>query len=198
MAYKVKTSGAPSMVFRTYACDSAGTAAEHTFELMMKPEEHPSFCPVCGYSVDQRSRPRPSKVSIGGKGNLAKAVDMTYRALEESSADRAAALNNPNMKITDMKDRLREGDVAAVMPSNSVTQFMQAADAHNIRYGWGGGSMGTPAFHSATPTPLPPNQITGAGHEALWVIQGNQGRTHAATQALTTAKAQVNKPTGGG
>ena len=137
------------------------------------------------------------ELSLGGKGNLAKAVDMTYRALEDSSAARAAALNNPQMKITDMKDRLREGDVAAVLPNNSVTQFMGAADRHNIRYGWGGGSMGTPACHSTAPSPLPANQITGAGHSALWAVQGDQGRTHATQRAMVSAAGQINKPGNG-
>lgn len=191
MAYKVKVSGSGSVI-RTYACNSAGTGEEHEFEVKLKSGEHPKFCPVCGYAVDQRSKPRPKKMSLGGSA-LARSVDRTYRSLEETSAQRAAAMNNPGLKITDMKDRLREGDVAAVMPHNSVTNFMDTANHHNIRYGWGGGSMGTPAFHNASPLPVPQNTWTGPGHVSLSAIQGESGRAHQMTRAQTQLAGQINK-----
>ena len=195
LAYKVKTSGSGSVV-RTYACDSGGTAEEHVFDVMLRSDEHPKFCPQCGFSVDQRSKPRPSKVSIGGSA-IARSVDMTYRALEDGSAARAEAVGNPNLKITNMKDRLREGDSAAMLPNNSVTQFMGLAAESNIRYGFGGGSMGrNVSLNTASPAPIPTNAITGAGHSALWAIQGEQGRTHQMTRNQAAVVGQVNKGKG--
>jgi hypothetical protein len=191
MPYKVRTSGS-GLIIRTYACDSGGTAEEHVFDVRLRANEHPKFCPQCGFSVDQRSKPRPSKVSIGGSA-IGKSVDGMYRHLEETSAVRAAAVNNPNLKITNMKDRLREGDVAAVMPNNSVTRFMQVAEQSNIRYGFGGGSVGAPAFQSSTPLPVPQNTWTGPGHEALAAIQGEQGRTHQLTRVQAAVGGRLNK-----
>lgn len=178
-----------SYIIRTYACDSAGTAEEHIFEVMLKSGEHPKFCPQCGFSVDQRAKPRPAKMSIGGAA-ITKSVDRTYRMLEKTSKDHP----NPQMRITNMKDHLREGDVAAVLPNNSVTQFMQVAGQHNIGYGFGGGAMGSAAMlQTRSPTPVPQNTWTGPGHVGLSAIQGDQGRTHHMTKAQTQLAGQVNK-----
>lgn len=190
MAYKVKTSGS-GLIIRTYACDSGGTADEHVFDVRLRADEHPRFCPHCGFSVDQRSKPRPSKVSIGGKA-ITKAVDMTYRSLEETSARRAGAVGNPQLKITNMKDRLREGDVAAVMPNNTVTHFMGEASNRGVNYGWGGGG-GLIAPTLTAPAPVPQNAFTGPGHVSLSAIQGEQGRTHQMTRAQAAIGGQINK-----
>ena len=191
MAYRVKTSGS-GHVIRTYACDSAGTAEDHVFEVRLRSDEHPKFCPQCGFAVDQRSKPRPSKVSIGGKP-ITRAVDMTYQELERGSAERAAAVNNPNLKITNMKDRLREGDVAAVLPSNAVTGFMADASRKGVNYGWGGGGQ---MVQFANPTPVPTNTWTGPGHVALSGIQGDQGRTHQNNKMAAAVTGQLNRRRG--
>jgi hypothetical protein len=191
--YKVKPTRGSGTVIRTYACTSAGTADEHVFDVQLRSGEMPKFCPHCGFSVDQRSKPRPSKVSIGGKA-IVRAVDMTYRALEEGSAQRAAAVGNPALKITNMKDRLREGDIAAVLPNNSVTQFMGVAEQSNIRYGFGGGSMGRHvSLNTRSPTPVPQNAFTGAGHVSLSAIQGDEGRTHQMSKMQAAVVGQINK-----
>lgn len=191
--YKINPTKGSGYVMRTYACDSAGTSEEHVFDVRLRSDEHPRFCPHCGFAVDQRSKPRPSKVSIGGSA-VARAVDMTYRSLEEGSAQRAAAVNNPQLKITNMKDRLREGDVAAVLPNNSVTQFMGVAEQANIKYGFGGGSMGRHvSLNMASPSPVPQNAFTGPGHVSLSAIQGDQGRTHQMSRNQVAVVGQINK-----
>ena len=178
-------------VMRTYACDGAGKLAEHTFELMQKREDGPpGFCPHCGAKVGNVI-PLPAKMSIGGKA-ITKAVDRMYRSVEASSAERAELAGNPGLKITDMNDRLREGDVAAKMPRNSVTNFMEFAGERGVKYGWGGG-MSTGVAFNGTPTPVPQNAWTGPGHVALSGIQGQDGRTHESVRHAMVGAGQVNK-----
>jgi hypothetical protein len=59
----------------------------------------------------------PPLVSIGT--HKGKAVDLTYRQLERSGEIRAEMTGDPSMKITNLKDNLREGDVAAMAPQPS-------------------------------------------------------------------------------
>jgi len=179
-----------SYVFRTYACDGGGQLEEHTFELMQdRTEGPPAYCPKCGRKVS--STPRPARIAIGG-AVITKAVDSTYRALEAQGQAAFERTNNPNMKITNMNDHLREGDVAAKMPDNSISRFMRQADGKGVTYGWGGGgSMIAPA--TTTPLPIDYRGYTGAGHAALSAIQGNQGRTAQEARLAATVKGQINK-----
>jgi hypothetical protein len=72
----------------------------------------PDFCQSCGSYVGTDPDFVPSKLNIGGSA-LARATDQAYRDLEASPAG-----------ITDLKDNLREGDVAAkpVQPSQEYLQ----------------------------------------------------------------------------
>lgn len=189
-------------LFRTYECDSGGEAIEpHRFELMLKSDEHPSFCPVCGASVEGAS-PVPGTKNVG-KSDINKSVDIVYRSLEESSAERAEMTGNSNFKITNMKDNLREGDVAAVPLNNSVTQFMGDAGSLGVKYGWGGGasggaapSPGNPSFNQkALPVKADPGLqgFTGPGHQSLSAIQGELGRNHVGTKAAMVHAGRMNK-----
>ena len=180
------------LIFRTYACDSGGENPEHTFELMQDRDEGPpKFCPTCGCPVDPDTETVPGTHSIGGS-NIVKGVDLTYRLLEESGAERAAITGNPNFKITNMKDHLREGDVAAVLPRNTVTNFMADAEQRGVRYGFGGGAgMG---MQTASPTPVPTSGYTGPGHVALSGIQGDSaGSAHLNSRAVMVGAGQINK-----
>jgi hypothetical protein len=180
-----------SYVFRTYACDGGGTMEEHTFELMQERSEGPPrYCPRCGRVV-ARSAPRPAKIAIGGAA-ITKSVDSTYRLLEDTSAQRAAAANNPQLKITNMKDHLREGDSAAFMPVNDVTRFMAKAGESGVHYGWGGfGNMISPV--TTTPSPINYNTWSGPAHSTLSMIQGEGGTTHRDTRLQAQIRGQQNK-----
>jgi hypothetical protein len=96
------------------------------------------------------------------------------------------------MKITNMKDHLREGDIAAMMPDNSISRFMRDAGGRGVGYGWGGGgSMIAPA--TTQPTPINYTGWTGPGHPALSAIQGDQGRIHREARMAATLRGQANK-----
>jgi len=190
---------------RTYECDNGGEGEPHQFEMMIKSDEHPSFCPTCGNPIeDVKVIPGTKHV---GKSNINKAVDMTYRALEESSAVRAEAAGNPNFKITNMKDNLREGDVAAMPIRNSVTQFMDEAGSQGAKFGWGGGAAAAssapiaqvnPNFKAQAGAVKPDgvlNGMTGPGHVALSAIQGDRGQTHIGKRAEQVHAGRLNKGT---
>jgi hypothetical protein len=85
----------------------------------------PKFCPLCGSYVGGDPDFVPTQANIGTiKGKIG---DITYRQLEADSAARAEAAGNPAMKITDMNETPREGDIAAKPVKNTVTQYMDAA-----------------------------------------------------------------------
>lgn len=179
-------------IFRTYGCDSGGEAEEHTFELMQSSDEGPpKFCPKCGNAIDPEIEAVPGTHAIGGS-NIVKGVDMTWKLLQESGEERAEITGNPNFKITDMKDHLREGDVAAMLPRNSVTNFMDSASQMGVNYGFGGG--GAMGLQTSNPTPVPTTGYTGPGHVALAGIQGDlAGSAHLHSRAAMTSTGQINR-----
>ena len=77
-------------------------------------EEIPNFCPHCGAFVgDDSDKPEVAAPMIATA--LGKSGDQVYRQLEASSG------------ITNLKDGLREGDVAGIPVKNTVTEFAEAA-----------------------------------------------------------------------
>jgi hypothetical protein len=163
-------------VFRTYSCDGGGEGEPHRFEVMLASGDHPKFCPQCGCEVDASALPVPAKIAVGGSA-IARSTDQTYRLLETSSAARAAELDAPHLKITDMNDTLRHGDVAAKAPQNAVTRFAAEAKAGlGINYlQWGGGMGGA---RVGPPIPAGAGQAySGPGHVALQALQpGHEAR----------------------
>jgi len=85
----------------------------------------PDFCPKCGSYVGGDPDFVPSKVTI--RSALGKSGDQTYRMIEQSSEVRAQMAGDPSLKVTNIKDNLREGDVAAIPVKNAVTEYQQAA-----------------------------------------------------------------------
>jgi len=159
---------------RSYSCDGGGEAEPHEFEVMLKSGEHPKFCPVCGCEVDAEALPLPAKIAIGGSA-IARATDQTYRLLESSTAARAAELGAPALKVTDLKDNLREGDVAAKPPPNNiVTNFArEAKERFGINYMGFGGGFASPGARVGSPIPAgaPGQAYAGPGHIALAAAQ---------------------------
>lgn len=159
-------------VVRTYGCEECSAQ----FEMFQTSDEGPpKFCPQCGAEFDPDADPIPSRIAIGGSA-IAKSTDLTYRQLEDSSAARAAELGAPSLKITDLRDNLREGDVAAKgPPDNVITRFDREAVAQGRKpmTAWGGG-FATPGARVAAPIQGAGGNFVGPGHIAL---QGAQ-ETH--------------------
>jgi hypothetical protein len=167
-------------VFRTYSCDGGGEGSPHQFEVMLASGEHPRFCPQCGCEVDPEALPIPSKIAVGGSA-IARATDMTYSLVESSSAARAAELGQPGLKVTDMNDNLRHGDVAAKRLPVSAEFASFERERQNLglpsMVGWGGGLAASgdirgggrvaPPIQGDSPT----QKFAGPGHIALHALQ---------------------------
>lgn len=110
------------MRFQHYRCPDCG----QTFKFAHHPNDAPppDYCPLCNSYVGADVPPEfvPQAPAIGGKR---KSADLVYRQMEEASIHRAreaaelAGVSESEMahlKITNMKDNLREGDIAAVTP----------------------------------------------------------------------------------
>lgn len=118
----------------------------------------------------------PPLVSIGT--HKGKAVDLTYRQLEKSSEVRAEMAGDPSLKVTNLKDNLREGDVAAFAPQpskeyQSQVEAMAAATGQGISH-WQSAPMGASTSQVLSYAKSGPDrQSTGAG--VLAAIQGGNG-----------------------
>lgn len=121
-------------VYRTYQCPSC----EKYFDFLHHPNDEPppSFCPLCGADVSGKKTRRRIKQVDGllspglsdrvkklpsHERKVSKSADMVYRGMENASdqrmKDAADVLGvHPstlsNMKLTNMKDNMREGDLA--------------------------------------------------------------------------------------
>lgn len=125
-------------VTRTYQCpDCEGT---FSFLHLKSDEPPPDYCAKCGAWMGEEPEPMPSAPFISKPQN--KAGDVVYRQMEKDSAARAEMTGDPTLKLTDLKDNLRAGDVAAkTSVNNPVSNYMEAARAEGADYGWGAGNV---------------------------------------------------------
>jgi len=118
-------------IVRRYQCPDC--EKEFTFMHMTKDEPTPEHCPNCGNFMGTEPIKLPSFAAI--KSQKTKNADKTYRDMEAGSevrAELAAEMTGGSksdfsaMKITDLKDNIRPGDVPAKLPSNPVSEMMDA------------------------------------------------------------------------
>jgi len=201
----------PKWIWRTYQCPGrklkSGPIEPHEFEVMEDRDERATFCPKCGRDLSKLPiETIPGGGHIGGSA-IAKGVDLTYRLVEESSAERAELAGNPNLRVTNMRDHLREGDVAVpavAMPNNAVTQFAAQSEVRGFQPGWGGGFMAGAFAGQASPVTVNERGYTGPTHEALSAVQGGSapgapdaGGAHRATRAEMIKAGTINKTADG-
>lgn len=118
-------------IVRRYECPDCH--AEFKFMHMTKDESAPDYCPQCGNFMGTGPIELPSFINI--KSQRTKNADKTYQDMETGSETRqqlAAEMTGldkadfNSLKITDLKDNLKPGDIAAKMPSNPVSEMMDA------------------------------------------------------------------------
>lgn len=125
---------------RTYRCPSC----EGQFDFMHHPtsEPPPRFCPLCGYDTEGDAPLASGITAPHIQKSISRAGDATYRQMEgqaEERMDMAAQMTGldrsefSDLKITDIKDNLREGDTADVSVVNDVSK---AVDADPNNYGF--------------------------------------------------------------
>jgi len=159
-------------VMRTYQCPDCEGVFEHLH--MRSTEEPPAFCPLCGASTAE-VEPEVSSPHIAK--SIGKVADQVYRDMEDGATQRANmaaehlgvdASEMSAMKITDMKDNMREGDTANGVAANPVSTFMQQT-------GVGGMQSATNAAGYAAATRV--GAFAGAGEAVRQgVVQGHQQR----------------------
>ncbi len=112
----------------TLQCPDCG---EKFSVLLDRGDPLPNFCQACGSYVGSDPDFVPSQMNIGTvKG---KAADKTFREYSDATIAQAEAMGDPNIKVTNMKDNLREGDVAAMapQPSKEYQQTVAAMGDYN-------------------------------------------------------------------
>lgn len=125
-------------VYRHYECpDCLGT-----FKFLHHPAEEPppNFCPLCGQNMKAEPIFVPTAPHIAR--SIGKTSDSIYRQIETASAERAElaaelgggeAKDYTALKVTNMNDYLRPGDIAAKLPPNPVSQAMAATGQGGFR-----------------------------------------------------------------
>jgi ribosomal protein L37AE/L43A len=173
-SYRVKSRGDPGAILhRTYECP----VCEGRFQVFERRSEHPRYCQCCGAEFAGRPEAVPGTRAIGGT-TAARAVDFTYAQLEAAGQARMRLAERDGLpskqarqlKITDMADSMREGDIAVKGPQPSVqfSQFQAAAAQKGINYGFLAGGAGG----SVGPMIGPPGQqFVGPGHVAMHAFQ---------------------------
>jgi hypothetical protein len=91
-------------------------------------ESWPNFCANCGTFVGVDPNFVPERMNIGTARG--KSGDQVFRQMEEASIARAEMVGDPSLKITDMKDNVREGEtyVTPVQPSQEYQQQCAALE----------------------------------------------------------------------
>lgn len=84
----------------------------------------PAACPICGNNMALPEGDEPATPYIAtGTG---KNVDHMYRRMEAGSEFRAELADEPSLKMTNMQDNLRAGDVAEMPIVNDVSRLVEA------------------------------------------------------------------------
>ena len=107
----------------------------------------PDCCPSCGYVYEP---PDDNVISMPAiRSAVARSVDGVYRDMDRSSevrAEQAAAMagvpvsDMSGLKITNLRDNTREGEIAAMPVANDVTRQMDFMQSRGGTVGFAGGS----------------------------------------------------------
>lgn len=97
-------------------------------------DDGPKFCPKCGVNLADNSAEVIEITRVNINTSVSKKNDTLYRQMETASAGRAEEAadmlgidksETSGMKITDMNDGQRPGDIAAKLPANPVVEAMK-------------------------------------------------------------------------
>lgn len=122
------------MIARLYRCPECSKEFRYDHHPSIEADPLPRFCQFCGYDSEAGvMEPALTAPMLGTQHK--QVVDQTYRAMEAGAEHRAQLAMEfhgldqqeaNSLKITDLKDNLREGDVAAPQVNNAVSQAMAA------------------------------------------------------------------------
>lgn len=161
-------------VTRTLRCPDCSMTFPWLF-LERDESDSPAHCPRCGNYMGDDPQQLPGGFSIGTQKG--RSVDAVYRDIEASSAARAEMAGDASLKVTNMRDNLREGDVAAMPPQPSKEYQTQVAAAAEMAGGfqhWQQGAMGAANTEQVLQLARA-GQKDGTGARALQAIQNARG-----------------------
>jgi hypothetical protein len=185
-------------------------ACTNTFKTIQDREDPPPrFCPFCGYDSEGDELMTESVAAPHIGRPIKGIVDGQYRAMEQGSIDRAnmamdefgldtAAANE--MKITNQKDGLREGDTSFIPVNNEVSRAIDHAPPG--QFGFSGGAAQGLGYSASVATGPMPNAggrtaaMVREKHRQFTSMAGHSGATSSSNPALETTqpgyKARVN------
>lgn len=111
---------------RTYQCPGCSGQFDYLHHPNIDSDPAPRFCPLCGFDTqaDEDSGLQAAVTMPALPRGVAKNVDGIFRAEQEGAAFRAELSGEPSLNVTDQRDNLRYGDIAAVPVVNPVSQFI--------------------------------------------------------------------------
>lgn len=170
-------------LFRTYHCPSCAGMFEEFH--MKRDEPAPRFCKLCGFDTAGEAFAQ-ALTAPRIASPIAKAMDDSYRAAEDSSLQRVEMAKSMGLdteaanalKVTDFRTSgLRTGEVAAIPVRNDVTKAMELAPSQ----------MGfNPADYAAASTAVSTGSYANAGLRAMQYVRQQHG---AGRNPVTTAPA---------
>jgi hypothetical protein len=175
-------------------------ACENTFKTIQDREDPPPrYCPFCGYDSEGAELMAESVAMPHIGKPIKNVVDDGYRAMEQGSIDRAnmameefgldtAAANE--MKLTNMKDGLREGDTSFIPVNNEVSRAIDQAPPGSFGF-QGGAATGLGYSASVATGPLPnaggrTAALLREKHREFTSTAGHTGATTSSSPALET------------
>lgn len=180
---------------RTYRCPGHGEHPPHQFSHLHHPSVEasplPRYCPACGYDSEGEEM-QTALTAPHIRRSIGRAVDDTYRAMEEGSQHRAEyaqehlGLDEAEasvMKITDMKDNLRHGDTSEVTVKNPVSETMAAAPQGMFGF-QGSAGLGYSGTVSEGPHPNAGARAQGALRQHHAAYTAGSGMAGAATSNM--------------
>lgn len=124
-------------ITRSYACPDNGCRFDylHTVENGVE-EPCPRYCPKCGADCEDDNEPIPMFGKVGRVQNQTR--DKVYRGMEKASEERVqqavdefggTAADYSGIKMTNMGDSTKEGDVSYIAPPSQTAAVMRGGVA---------------------------------------------------------------------
>lgn len=194
--------GATEMIRRRYQCPECSYEFNYDHHPSIEADPCPRYCARCGFDTEGEYDPALVMPHLGRP--IKQIVDGQHRQMEEGAQFRADIAREQfgldaeaanELKMTNMKDGLREGDTSDMPVNNDITRIMEAPQAQGM-FGFQGaaglgysGSVG-PGATDASGHLLPyPN----AGARAMQVVRSEHRKT-VASMGLPSADVVSDRP----
>lgn len=187
----------------TYLCPDCNGSFKQLIDRSC--EQPPRFCALCGFDTQSELQEGVSSPHLAK--TIGKATDGMYRAMEEGAQFRADiarenfgldAEQASALKMTNMKDNLREGDTSDMPVNNPVSQTMEAAPSGMFGF-QGGAGLGYSGAVSQGPHPnagAHAQQAVRAQHAKFTTGAGHAGATVSNLPALETSAPNYRRRVG--